>query len=81
MLRRYPEQTLHKWAQEYESPYSFTIGNQRIVVISDPKTAKTLFLENGSICSDRRDTFVKSQTILKGRGITSTTYGHTWYVS
>jgi hypothetical protein len=78
MLRTYPEQTLHRWAQKYGSPYSFTIGNQRFVVVSDPKTAKFLFLNKGSICSDRKETLVKSQTILKGRGITSSLYGGMW---
>jgi hypothetical protein len=81
LLRTYPEQTLHKWAQEYGPLYSFTIGNQRFVVVSDPDIAKSLFLSNGAICSDRKEMFVKSRTILKGRGITSTRYEDMWYVS
>ncbi|RYO47914.1 hypothetical protein AA0116_g12856 [Alternaria tenuissima] len=78
LLRTYPEQTLHRWAQEYGPLYSFTIGNQRFVVVSDPGIAKSLFLSNGAICSDRKEMFVKSRTILKGRGITSTRYGDMW---
>ncbi|EMD62766.1 hypothetical protein COCSADRAFT_27267 [Bipolaris sorokiniana ND90Pr] len=77
-LKTYPERTLHRWAQKYGSLYSFMVGNQRFVVASDLDIAKDLFLSKRSICSDRKETFVKSQTILKGRGITSTSYGAIW---
>ncbi|KAI0570369.1 cytochrome P450 [Pyrenophora tritici-repentis] len=78
-LRRYPEQTLHKWAREYGPLYSFTIGNQRFVVVSDPAIAKDLLLRKGAVCSDRKDWFIKGKTILKDGGITSTRYGDKWH--
>ncbi|KAJ6267324.1 cytochrome P450 [Bipolaris maydis] len=69
LLRTYPEWTLHRWAQEYGSLYSFTIGNQRFLVVSDPDTAKSLFLSKAYICSDRKET-----------GITSTSYGNIYTI-
>jgi hypothetical protein len=80
-LRKYPERALHIWAQRYGPLYSFTIGNQLFVVISDPSTAKDLLITKGSLFSDRKEMFVKSRTVLLGRGITSSRYGDQWYVS
>lgn len=80
-LSKYPERALHIWAQRYGPLYSFTIGNQLFVVISDPSTAKDLLITKGSLFSDRKEMFVKSRTVLLGRGITSSRYGDQWYVN
>jgi len=73
-LKKYHEIALHKWAQKYGPFYSFAICNQLFVVISDPGIAKDLLIANGAIFSDRKDMFIKSQTILMDRGITSNPY-------
>ena len=57
------------------------MGNQLFVVISDARIAKDLFVSNGAIFSSRKQYFMKSQTILRGRGITSTAYSDKWYVT
>ncbi|EOA85883.1 uncharacterized protein SETTUDRAFT_110763 [Exserohilum turcica Et28A] len=77
-LLTHPERTLHRWAQDYGSLYSFTIGNQRFVVVSDPEIAKFFLSSRGSICSDRKKMFVENHTIFKGRDIMSNPYGDTW---
>ena len=59
---------------------SFTIGNQRFVVLSDPHIVKDIMINNGAIFSSRKDFFIKVQTILVHRGITGSGYNDTWYV-
>ena len=79
-LPDYPERTLHSWAQKYGPLYSFYLGNQLYVVVSDANIARELLVNNGAIFSSRKQYFVKNQTILKGRAITASPYGETWYV-
>jgi hypothetical protein len=54
------------------------MGNQLFVVISDARIAKDLLVSNGAIFSSRKQYFIKSQTILRGRGITATPYNDKW---
>lgn len=80
-LPDYPERTLHAWAQKFGPLYSFFLGNQLYVVVSDANMARELLVNNGAIFSSRKQYFVKNQTILKGRAITASPYGETWYVN
>jgi cytochrome P450 len=80
-LPDYPERTLHAWAQKYGPLYSFYLGNQLYVVVSEANMARELLVNNGAIFSSRKQYFVKNQTILRGRAITASPYGETWYVS
>ncbi|KAI0341497.1 cytochrome P450 [Trametopsis cervina] len=77
-LPDYPERTLHAWAQKYGPLYSFYLGNQLYVVVSDAVIARELLVNNGAIFSSRKQYFVKNQTILRGRAITAAPYGETW---
>lgn len=79
-LTRYPELTLHRWAQKFGPLYSMWLGNQLFVVISDPQVVKDLLITNGAIFSSRKEMYVKSQIVLAGRAITSTPYNETWCV-
>ena len=79
-LRRYPERTLSAWAKTYGPLFSVWMGNQLVVVISDARIAKDLLVSNGAIFSSRKQYFMKSQTILRGRAITSSPYNDTWSV-
>ncbi|KAI8931101.1 hypothetical protein NX059_012111 [Plenodomus lindquistii] len=81
MLTAYPERTLGRWALKYGSLYSIKLGNQLFVIVSDPVVAKDLMVTNGSVFSDRKEMFVKSQTIFAGRGITATPYNDRWHRS
>lgn len=56
------------------------MGNQLVVVISDPVVARDLLVVNGAIFSTRKTYFMKNQVILRGRAITASEYGGTWYV-
>ena len=80
LLGRYPERALHVWAQKYGPLFSLFLGIQLFVVISDPRIAHDLLVTNGRIFSSRKEYFIKNQTILRGRAITSTPYGDTWQV-
>nr|BAL05163.1 cytochrome P450 [Phanerodontia chrysosporium] len=77
-LSQYPELNLQRWAKTFGPLYSMWIGNQLFVVISDPQIVKDLVITNGAIFSSRKDIYVKSQIIFRGRGITTTPYGDTW---
>ncbi|KAI9451204.1 cytochrome P450 [Russula earlei] len=77
-LRSYPERTLRAWSRIYGPLFSIWMGNQLFVVISDARIAKDLLVNNGAIFSSRKQYFIKSQTILHGRGITTTPYNDTW---
>lgn len=79
-LRRYPERTLRAWAKTYGPLFSVWMGNQLFVVISDARIARDLLVSNGAIFSSRKQYFMKSQTILRGRAMTSTPYNDTWSV-
>ena len=79
-LGKYPERALHAWAQKYGPLFSLFMGNQLFIVISDPQIVHDLLVKNGKIFSSRKEYFIKTKTILHGRGITSTPYGDTWQV-
>lgn len=79
-LRAYPERVVSGWAKKYGPLFSVFMGNQLFVVISDPKIAKDLLVNNGAIFSSRKRYFMKGQTILRGRAITASAYDSTWFV-
>ena len=79
-LGKYPERVLHAWTQKYGPLFSLFVGNQLFIVISDPQIVHDLLVKNGKIFSSRKEYFIKTKTILRGRGITSTPYGDTWQV-
>jgi len=79
-LRKYPERALHAWALKYGPLFSLFLGNQLFMVVSDPQIAHDLFVKNGKIFSSRKQYFIKSQTILRGRALAATPYGDTWQV-
>ncbi|KIK54001.1 hypothetical protein GYMLUDRAFT_77292 [Collybiopsis luxurians FD-317 M1] len=74
----YPERVLHTWASKYGHLFSIWMGTQLAVVISDPKVARDLLVNNGALFSSRKRYFVKNQTVLRGRAITASEYGDTW---
>ncbi|KAF2006507.1 cytochrome P450 [Amniculicola lignicola CBS 123094] len=78
LLTHYPELTLDRWARKYGPLYSIKLGNQLFVVVSDPGIAKDLMVTKGAVFSDRKDMFIKSQTVFRGRGVTATRYGEMW---
>lgn len=77
-LRRHPERALRAWSRTYGPLFSLWMGNQLFIVISDARIAKDLLVSNSSIFSSRKQYFIKSQTILRGRGITVTAYNDKW---
>jgi hypothetical protein len=77
-LRRCPERALQAWSKTYGPLFSVWIGNQLFVVISDARIAKDLLVSNGAVFSSRKQYFIKSQTILRGRAITATAYNDKW---
>ncbi|KAF8638157.1 hypothetical protein AX17_002400 [Amanita inopinata Kibby_2008] len=77
-LTHYPELTLDKWAKKYGPLYSVWLGNQLFVIVSDPVIAKDILISKGSIFSSRKNMFIKSQTLLKARGVTASPYGDLW---
>ena len=77
-LAKYPELSLHKWAKQYGPLYSFVLGDQRIVVLSDPNVVKDILVTNGAIFSSRKDMFLKVEIVLAHRGITASGYNETW---
>ncbi|THH32711.1 hypothetical protein EUX98_g1430 [Antrodiella citrinella] len=77
-LTNYPELTLDHWAKKFGPIYSLKLGNQLFVVLSDPGVVKDIMITNGAIFSSRRNMFIKAQTILKGRAITSSGYTDRW---
>lgn len=79
-LTRYPELTLHRWAQKFGPLYSMWLGNQLFVVVSDPQIVKDLAITNSTIFSSRKEMYMKSEIIFARRGITATPYDETWCV-
>ena len=79
-LGKQPERAFHAWAQKYGPLFSLFVGDQLFMVISDPQVAHDLLVKNGRIFSSRKVYFIKTQTIFRGRAITSTPYGDTWQV-
>ena len=80
-LARYPELTLQRWAAKYGSLFSFSIGNQLFIAISDPRIVKDLLVTNGNIFSSRKDMYMKAQLVFARRGVTATQYNDTWYLT
>lgn len=78
LLTHYPELTLDKWAKKFGALYSVNLGNQLFVIVSDPGIAKDLMVTKGTVFSDRKEMFIKSQTVFAGRGITATPYNDRW---
>ncbi|KAJ4292525.1 hypothetical protein N0V90_009188 [Kalmusia sp. IMI 367209] len=78
MLTHYPELTLDKWARKFGSLYSVRLGNQLFVIVSDPGVAKDLMITQGAVFSNRKEMFIKSQTVFAGRGVTATPYNDRW---
>ena len=79
-LPKFPEMSLDKWAKQFGPIYSLFVGNQLYVVVSDPRIARDIFVNNGAIFSFRKDYFIKNQAILRGRAITASQYNDKWYV-
>ena len=77
-LTHYPELTLDCWAKKFGPLYSMWLGEQLFVVVSDPHITKDLMISNGAVFSSRKDTFIKSRTILTGRGIATMPYDSGW---
>lgn len=51
------------------------------MVVSDPRIAKDLMSTYGAVFSDRKQIYIKSQTIfVGGRGITVSPYNELWWV-
>lgn len=80
-LAKYPEVMLDKWAKKYGPLFSFTIGNQLFVAISDPHIVKDLVITNGATFSSRKDMYMKAQLVFARRGVTATQYNDTWYAT
>jgi len=80
LVTRRPELILDRWAEKYGPIYSFWLGNQRFVILSDPNVVKDLLVSQSAIFSSRKDFHIKSHTILAGRGITATPYDAKWQV-
>jgi len=77
---RTPEHILDLWAKKYGPIYSFWLGNQQFVILSDPNVVKDLLVSQSAIFSSRKDFHIKCHTILAGRGITATPYDAKWQV-
>jgi len=80
LVARRPELVLDRWAGKYGPIYSFWLGNQRFVILSDPNVVKDLLVSHSAIFSSRKDFHIKCHTILAGRGITATPYDARWQV-
>ncbi|KAF9261047.1 cytochrome P450 [Marasmius fiardii PR-910] len=77
-LLRHPELTLDSWAKMFGPLYSLKLGNQLVIVISDPQIVKDLFITNGAIFSSRKEMYLKTKIITAGRGVTAMPYGDRW---
>ena len=80
-LGKFPELSVDAWAKKYGPLFSIWMGNQLFIVISDAHIARELLTVNGAIFSSRKKYFMKNQIILRGRAITATEYGDTWYAT
>ncbi|KAL7747728.1 hypothetical protein RI367_006844 [Sorochytrium milnesiophthora] len=77
-LTKYPELVFTDWARKYGDLYSFWLGNQLFLIVSDPGIVKDLLVTRGKTYSSRKLMFIKNQTIFTGRGITDSQYNDTW---
>jgi hypothetical protein len=73
-LKRYLERTLDRWAKYYGPIYSVWLGSQLFVVVSEPGIAKDLMVTHGAVFFNRKEMFIKGQTVFVGRGITASPY-------
>lgn len=78
-LTHFPERTMDFWAKKFGPIYTFKLGSQLLLVLSDPSIVKDLMITNGAIFSSRKDMFMKAQTILARRGITGSGNTDRWY--
>ncbi|KAJ6622599.1 hypothetical protein B0H10DRAFT_1944504 [Mycena sp. CBHHK59/15] len=79
-LTHYPELTLDYWYKKFGDIYSFRLGNQLFMAVSDPGIIKDLMVTNGAIFSSRKDMFIKARTIFLRCAITGSGYNETWLV-
>ncbi|KAJ7147761.1 cytochrome P450 [Mycena filopes] len=77
-LGRYSELTLDRWAKRFGSLFSVWMGDQLFVVISDPRVAHDLLVENGAIFSSRKNYFIKNEIVLHHRALTASPYNQLW---
>ncbi|KAI0686613.1 cytochrome P450 [Earliella scabrosa] len=77
-LLRHPEKSIDRWAKQYGGLYSFFVGDQRFVILSDPHVVKNLLVLQGSIFWSRKEYFIKIRTIMHHRAATGTPYNATW---
>ncbi|KAF7363031.1 Cytochrome P450 [Mycena venus] len=77
-LGKHSELLLDHWAKRFGPLFSVWMGNQLVVVISDPRVAQDLLVENGAIFSSRKPYFIKNQVILHHRAITAAPYNDVW---
>jgi len=77
---RTPKHILDIWAKKYSPIYLFWLGNQRFIILSDPNIVKDLLISQGAIFSSHKDFYIKSHTILAGRGTTATPYNAKWQI-
>ncbi|KAF7292084.1 Cytochrome P450 [Mycena indigotica] len=77
-LGQYNELVFDKWARAFGPLYSVWFGDQLIVVLSHPRVAQDLLVENGAVFSSRKDYYVKNEVILHDRAITANPYDQRW---
>ncbi|KAJ7611653.1 cytochrome P450 [Roridomyces roridus] len=77
-LGQYAELTLDRWAKRFGGLFSVWVGDQLFVVISDPRVAQDLLVDNGAIFSSRKSYFIKNEVILHHRAITASPYNQLW---
>jgi cytochrome P450 len=56
------------------------MGDQLFVVISDPRAAQDILVENGATFSSRKNYFIKNKVVLHHRAITASPYNDLWWV-
>ncbi|KAJ7323006.1 cytochrome P450 [Mycena albidolilacea] len=73
-LGQYCELDFDRWARRFGSLVSVWMGDQLCVIISDPRAAQDLLVENGAIFSSRKNYFIKNELILHNRAMTASPY-------
>ncbi|KAJ6525470.1 cytochrome P450 [Mycena vulgaris] len=77
-LGQYCELDFDRWARRFGSLVSVWMGDQLCVIISDPRAAQDLLVENGAIFSSRKNYFIKNEIILHNRAMTASPYSQLW---
>jgi hypothetical protein len=54
------------------------MGDQLCIIISDPRAAQDLLVENGAIFSSRKKFYIKNELILHNRAMTASPYSQRW---